>query len=85
MSVTVYTAPFCQQCDATTRLMDRLGIDYETVDVSQDPAALDFIRAEGFTQAPVVYAGEESWSGYNREKIREIAGMLAGEAVLAAA
>ena len=41
MTVTVYTKPACVQCNATYRALDKKGIAYEVVDMSQDPAALE--------------------------------------------
>ena len=30
--ITVYTKPACVQCEATKRMMDKLSIDYDTID-----------------------------------------------------
>ena len=49
MTVTVYTKPACVQCNATYRALDKKGIAYEVVDMSQDPAALERVRALGLS------------------------------------
>jgi len=72
MNVTVYTKPACVQCNATYRALDRKGIEYKKVDISQDPEALDRIRDLGFMQAPVVITDTDSWSGFRPDKIEEI-------------
>ena len=36
MTVTVYTKPACVQCNATYRALDKKGIAYQSVDISQD-------------------------------------------------
>jgi glutaredoxin-like protein NrdH len=72
MSVTVYTKPACVQCNATYRALDRKGIEYKKVDISQDPAALEQIRDLGFMQAPVVITENDSWSGFRPDKIDEL-------------
>ncbi|WP_285724429.1 glutaredoxin-like protein NrdH [Psychromicrobium xiongbiense] len=69
MTVTVYTKPACVQCNATYRALDRKGITYHSVDVSQDPAALERVRALGYLQAPVVVTDEDHWSGFRPDKI----------------
>ena len=69
MTVTVYTKPACVQCNATYRALDKKGIAYEVVDMSQDPAALERVRALGFMQAPVVVTEAETWAGYRPDKI----------------
>lgn len=50
--VTVYSKPACVQCDATYRALDRHGIAYDVVDLTQDPAALELVRSLGYLQAP---------------------------------
>ena len=73
MTVTVYTKPACVQCNATYRALDKQGIAYDVVDMSQDPEALERVRALGFMQAPVVIAGDDSWSGFRPDKIAALA------------
>ncbi|ACI56767.1 glutaredoxin-like protein NrdH [Rhizobium sp. BK619] len=69
MSVTVYSKPACVQCTATYRALDRLGVDYDIVDISEDAEALDRVRSLGYMQAPVVIAGERHWAGFRPDMI----------------
>ncbi|MBB2700974.1 UNVERIFIED_ORG: glutaredoxin-like protein NrdH [Rhizobium esperanzae] len=69
MSVTVYSKPACVQCTATYRALDRLGVDCDIVDISQDAEALDRVRSLGYMQAPVVVAGERHWAGFRPDMI----------------
>lgn len=69
----VYTLPSCVQCTATKRRMDQKGIEYETVDLSTDEAASDFVKSLGYAAAPVVVAGESHWSGYVPDLIDALA------------
>lgn len=73
MSVTVYTKPNCVQCDATKRTLDKLGVEYTTIDATADDAVYDMLIEKGFKAMPVVNAGDEWWSGFNPEKISELA------------
>lgn len=70
MTVTVYTLPECVQCDSTKRLLDREGIAYETIDLSKDDKALEYVRSLGYQAAPIVVAGEQHWSGFRMERIK---------------
>lgn len=72
MSVILYTKPQCPQCDATKRSLAKHGIAYELVDVTAGPAARDAVVALGYSQAPVVVAGDRHWSGFRPDRIREI-------------
>ncbi|TAY18791.1 glutaredoxin-like protein NrdH [Rhizobium leguminosarum] len=67
--ITVYSKPACVQCTATYRALDRLGVDYDIVDISQDAEALDRVRSLGYMQAPVVIAGEQHWAGFRPDMI----------------
>ena len=67
MTVTVYTKPACVQCNATYRALDKKGITYQSVDISQDADAL------GYMQAPVVVTDQDHWSGFRPDKIEELA------------
>ncbi len=73
MTITVYSKPMCVQCDATYRALDKQGLPYERVDLTQDPEALDFVQGLGYQQAPVVMAGDEHWSGYRPDRIKAAA------------
>ncbi|AHG47010.1 glutaredoxin [Rhizobium leguminosarum bv. trifolii CB782] len=69
MTITVYSKPACVQCTATYRALDRMGVDYDIVDISQDAEALDRVRSLGYMQAPVVIAGERHWAGFRPDMI----------------
>lgn len=77
MAITVYTKPSCVQCNATYRALDSKGIDYEVLDLSEDPAALEHVKSLGYLQAPVVVTDEDHWSGFRPDKIDELASRLA--------
>lgn len=68
--VTVYSKPACIQCDATYRALDKHGINYDVVDLTQDPTALELVRSLGYPQAPVVVAaGNTHWSDFHPDQI----------------
>lgn len=73
MNVTVYTKPQCVQCDATKRALSSKRIDYEAVDITEDPDALAAVKALGYMQAPVVVTSEDHWSGFRPDKIKALA------------
>ena len=69
--VVVYSKPSCPQCEATKRRLKRNEVEFEVVDLTQDPEALVRVKALGHGQAPVVIVndGEQHWSGYEVEKL----------------
>ena len=75
--ITLYTKPACVQCTATKRALDKAGVEYTMVDISLDDDARDYVMAMGHLQAPVVVAGEDNWSGYRPDRIRELSSAAA--------
>ncbi len=50
------------------------GLAYETVDITLDSEARDYVMALGYLQAPVVVAGNDHWSGFRPDRIKALAG-----------
>lgn len=69
--VKVYTQDNCQPCKATIRKLDALQVEYEVYSAVEN---IDTLRDLGYSQAPVVMAGDKHWSGYRPEKIGELVG-----------
>lgn len=76
MEVTVYTKLGCVQCRATTTLMDRLGIDYDLIDISNNPRVATFLQGEGHKSLPVVFVDyeetTEAWCGFRPDLIKQL-------------
>ncbi|MFK4362375.1 glutaredoxin-like protein NrdH [Rhodococcus sp. 27YEA6] len=79
MAVTVYSKPACVQCNATYRALDKAGIDYAIIDITEDDEARDYVMGLGYLQAPVVVASGDHWSGFRPDKIK---GITSGEAAV---
>ncbi len=73
MTVTVYSKPACTACTATYRSLDKYGIDYDVVDISEDHDAREYVLGLGHLQAPVVIAGDQVWSGFRPDNIAALA------------
>lgn len=78
MSITVYGKPACVQCNATYRTLDKKGVKYYSIDIT-DPEhedKLHYVKNLGYEQAPVVVVetdeGVKHWSGFNPDKIKEL-------------
>ena len=70
--VKVYSLPSCVQCDSTKRLLNSIEVEYEEIDMSQDPVALEMVKALGHSAAPVVIAGDQHWSGFRMDRIKAL-------------
>lgn len=69
MAVIVYSNPNCTQCEQTKRWLTLKAIPFEAKMISDSPEVFDLIEAKGYKSAPVVVAGEDSWSGFKLEKL----------------
>lgn len=73
--LTVYYKPNCIQCEMTKIWLDQNKIPYDTVDVIENPEALEEIKSLGFKSMPVVTLDEHfenAWSGYNLDRLEEL-------------
>lgn len=73
LTLTVYSKPNCVQCVATYKALDKHGIEYEVIDITQDGSAMLEIKQLGYLQAPVVVSEFSHWSGFRPDKIEELA------------
>lgn len=66
--LTIYTTPKCHGCRLSKAILDRAGITYRTVDLSESLDDYRAVKAMGYTQAPVVCVTypdgrNDHWSG----------------------
>lgn len=78
MDITVYSKPMCVQCDATKRALNKAGIAYDVVDITEDAEALARVKSLGYVQAPVVITADDHWSGFRPDKIKALSAVAAG-------
>jgi glutaredoxin-like protein NrdH len=69
MTVIVYSNPNCTACEQTKRFLTVKGIQFESKMIQDSPEVFSLIEEKGYTSAPVVVAGDESWSGFRLEKL----------------
>ena len=72
MTVTVYTLPACVQCNQTKRVLDAQGTAYTEVDLGDHPLKAEQFRQAGYLAAPIVQAGNQTWSGFKLERLRAL-------------
>jgi glutaredoxin-like protein NrdH len=81
MNIQVYTKPGCVQCEYTEKKLSEWHVPHNTVDVTQDPAAMQQVLASGNMQMPMVVAGDDHWNGFQYDKLQDlkaIAGLAYG-------
>lgn len=70
-TIVLYSKASCVQCTATRRRLDSRGLGYVEVDVTEDGAALRYVREElGYSSAPVIMlSAHQHWSGFRPDLI----------------
>lgn len=76
-NVTVYTQPGCMPCTMTMRQLDKLGVDYTSVDITTDLDAAARLQAGDWRTTPVVSVSRGGdvvavWSGFRREALKAL-------------
>ena len=77
--IVIYTTPGCIQCSMTAKAMDKLGVIYDKIDLSQHPDLIERFKEMGHTAASIVVTDKKTWSGFRIEKIRSLAQFLASD------
>lgn len=67
--ITVYSKPACVQCEQTKKLLTKNGLEFETVDITEDVDAYNKVVEMGFMAAPVVVTDDDAWAGFQPDKI----------------
>ena len=71
--VQVYTKPGCVQCEYTKKKLDEFNIPHTDLDVIEHPIFAEQLRERGISGIPYVVAGEQTWTGFQYDKIKSIA------------
>ena len=69
MTITLYSKPNCVACRQTAKTLDKMGLSYDKIDVTEDAAAYDKVIALGYRAAPVVIAGDDHWAGFQPDRL----------------
>ena len=66
-SVTIYTGPLCNFCDAAKRLLTRNNVEYKEIDISTVDGSMDEMikRANGKRTIPQIFFGDQHMGGYD--------------------
>jgi glutaredoxin 3 len=69
--VRLYTTPKCAYCNQAKDFLAEKGIEFETLDVSKDTAALQEMKrlTEGGRSVPVISVGDEVFVGFDKASL----------------
>ncbi len=66
-SVTIYTGPLCNFCDAAKRLLTRNNVEYKEINIAKTDGAMDEMikKANGRRTVPQIFFDEQHIGGYD--------------------
>ena len=66
-SVTIYTGPLCNYCEAAKRLLTRNKFEYKEIDISKVDGAMDEMisKANGKRTIPQIFFDDQHIGGYD--------------------
>ena len=72
-SVTIYTGPRCNYCDAAKRLLTRNNATYKEIDISIVEGAMDEMikKANGKRTIPQIFFDDQHIGGYDEARALE--------------
>jgi glutaredoxin-like protein NrdH len=72
MLIIVYSNPNCSACEQTKRFLTVKGIEFEAKMIQDSPEVYALIEEKGYSAAPVVVVGKDSWSGFRLDKLNSL-------------
>jgi glutaredoxin 3 len=66
-SITIYTGPLCNFCDAAKKLLARNNADYKEINIATTDGAMDEMikKANGRRTVPQIFFDEQHIGGYD--------------------
>lgn len=72
MKITIYSKSGCPECVFTKKYLQSKNISFEEKRIDQDQSYLDEVISLGYTSLPVIKIGQESFSGYQPERLEAL-------------
>jgi glutaredoxin len=70
MTIRLFIKPYCPWCHKAQHWLEERGIQYETLDVIADPAAMaEMVRLSGQTLAPVIEVDGKILADFGPEEL----------------
>ena len=77
-SVTIYTGPMCNYCEAAKRLLTRNNAPFKEIDIAKVEGAIDemIMKANGKKTIPQIFFNDQHIGGYDEIRALEKSGKL---------
>ncbi|MFZ2571421.1 MAG: glutaredoxin-like protein NrdH, partial [Streptococcus suis] len=66
--VTIYSKNDCVQCKMTKKFLDQYNVEYNEINLDEQPEFIDHVKGLGFSAAPVIETENDVFSGFQPGK-----------------
>lgn len=74
--IIIYTTPYCPYCQAAKKFFKQQGLEYQEIDVSQDPVkAQEMVQKSGQMGVPVIDIDGQIIVGFQKQRLEEALGV----------
>ncbi len=73
MNITLFSKNNCMQCKMTKRFLAENDINFEEVNIDNEPNALDWLKEQGFQSVPVITSDATTVVGFRPDQLRQLA------------
>jgi len=73
MNIKLFSKNNCMQCKMTKRFLAENNINFEEVNIDNEPNALDWLKEQGFQSVPVITSDATTVIGFRPDQLRQLA------------
>lgn len=70
--VTIYSKNDCVQCKMTKKFLDQYNVEYNEINLDEQPEFIDHVKGLGFSAAPVIETENDVFSGFQPSKLKAL-------------
>lgn len=70
--VTIYSKNDCVQCKMTKKFLDQHNVEYNEINLDEQPEFIDHVKGLGFSAAPVIETENDVFSGFQLGKLKAL-------------
>ena len=70
--VTIYSKNDCVQCKMTKKFLDQYNVEYNEINLDEQPEFIDHVKGLGFSAAPVIETANDVFSGFQPGKLQAL-------------
>ena len=73
MNIKLFSKNNCVQCKMAKRFLTDNQINFEEINLDQEPTAIDWLKEQGFQSVPVITSEARTIVGFRPDQLRQLA------------